>query len=264
MAIIKTLALDIRDTCRYRSLIWNLVVKELKLRYRGSVLGFFWSFLNPLLLMAVYALVFSVYLRINMKHYAIFMFCGLLPWIWFSASLLEGVNSIVGRGDLITKAFFPPQILPLITLFSNLINFLLSLPILFIFLWASHVLPGWPLLTLPVILLAQLFFTLGMVLALSALNVHFRDLTHILGNLLTLWFFVSPIIYPLSQVPERYRFLIDFNPMGLLTLMYQDVFFYNRLPDLRILGLLILFGILVTIIGNAIFNSYRETFAEEI
>ncbi len=214
--------------------------------------------------MAVYALVFSVYMRIQMEHYAVFMFCGLLPWIWFSASLLEGVNSIVGKGDLITKAFFPPQILPLVTLFSNLINFLLSLPVLFIFLWACHIYPAWPLVTLPLLLFAQFLFTLGLALALSALNVHFRDLTHILGNLLTLWFFVCPIIYPLKQVPERFRFLIDFNPMGLLTLMYQDVFFYNKLPNLRILGWLIILGGGIVIIGNAIFNVYRESFAEDL
>jgi len=264
MAVLKTLALDVRDLYRYRALIWTLVVKELKLRYRGSVLGFFWSFLNPLLLMAVYALVFSVYMRIQMEHYPVFMFCGLLPWIWFSASLLEGVNSIVGRGDLITKAFFPPQILPMVTLFSNLINFLLSLPILFIFLWASHVIPGWPLIVLPAILFAQFLFTLGLVLALSAMNVHFRDLTHILGNVLTLWFFVCPIIYPLKQIPERFRFLVDFNPMALLTLMYQDVFFYDRFPNLKVLGGLIALGIVVIIVGNAIFNTYRESFAEDI
>ncbi len=264
MGALKTLTLDLRDLYKYRVLIWTLVVKELKLRYRGSILGFFWSFLNPLLLMAVYALVFSVYMRIQMAHYPVFMFCGLLPWIWFSASLLEGVNSIVGRGDLITKAFFPPQILPVVTLLSNLINFLLSLPILFIFIWASHLTVGWPLLALPLILVVQFLFTLGLVLALSALNVHFRDLTHILGNLLTLWFFVCPIIYPLKQVPERFRFLIDFNPMGLLTLMYQDVFFYNRLPDFQILGWLTLLGVTIIVVGNTIFNAYRESFAEDI
>ena len=264
MGVLKTLTLDLRDLYKYRVLIWTLVVKELKLRYRGSILGFFWSFLNPLLLMAVYALVFSVYMRIQMVHYPVFMFCGLLPWIWFSASLLEGVNSIVGRGDLITKAFFPPQILPMVTLLSNLINFLLSLPILFLFIWASHISVGWPLLALPLILVAQFLFTLGLVLALSALNVHFRDLTHILGNLLTLWFFVCPIIYPLKQVPERFRFLIDFNPMGLLTLMYQDLFFYDRLPDFKILGGLMLLGVIIIVVGNAVFNAYRESFAEDI
>jgi len=264
VGVLKTLTLDLRDLYKYRVLIWTLVVKELKLRYRGSILGFFWSFLNPLLLMAVYALVFSVYMRIQMVHYPVFMFCGLLPWIWFSASLLEGVNSIVGRGDLITKAFFPPQILPMVTLLSNLINFLLSLPILFLFIWASHISVGWPLLALPLILVAQFLFTLGLVLALSALNVHFRDLTHILGNLLTLWFFVCPIIYPLKQVPERFRFLIDFNPMGLLTLMYQDLFFYDRLPDFKILGGLMLLGVIIIVVGNAVFNAYRESFAEDI
>ncbi len=264
MAILKTVALDFRELYKYRVLIWTLVVKELKLRYRGSILGFFWSFLNPLLLMAVYALVFSVYMRIQMEHYPVFMFCGLLPWIWFSASLLEGVNSIVGRGDLITKAFFPPQILPMVTLLSNLINFLLSLPILFIFLWASHVIPEWPLITLPLILLAQLLFTFWLVLGLSAWYVHFRDLTHILGNLLTLWFFVCPIIYPLKQIPERFRFLVDFNPMALMTLMYQDVFFYNRFPNFKILGALMLLGVIVIILGNTVFNTYRESFAEDI
>ncbi|HSO73180.1 MAG TPA: ABC transporter permease, partial [Thermodesulfobacteriota bacterium] len=122
-----------QEVFRYRSLVSSLILRELKARYRGSVLGFLWTFLNPLLLLGVYALVFNVYFRIQMEHYAGFMFTGLLPWIWFSSSLIEGTNAITSGGSLITKVLFPGQLLPLVKVGSNLMNFLLSLPILFVF-----------------------------------------------------------------------------------------------------------------------------------
>lgn len=254
----------ILELVRYRSLVNSLVARELKARYRGSVLGFLWTFLNPLLLLGVYALVFNIYLRIRIENYAGFMFVGLLPWIWFSSSLLEGTHSITSGGSLVTKVLFPSQVLPVVKILANLLNFLLSLPVLFGFLWFMGVTQGWPLLWLPIIISLHLLFIEGLVLILAAINVFFRDVQHILANLLTLWFFLTPILYPLSQVPPPFNKWVLLNPMAQITLAYQNILFYNRPPDLRVLPVFMGLSLVLLGFGMFFFERYKETFAEKI
>lgn len=254
----------IQDLIRYRSLVTSLVTRELKARYRGSFFGFLWTFLNPLLLLGVYALVFNIYLRIRIEHYAGFMFVGLLPWIWFSSALLEGTLSITSGGSLVTKVLFPSQVLPVVKILASLINYLLSLPVLFGFLWFMGVYQSWPLLWLPVIIGLHLLFIVGLVLILSAVNVFFRDVQHILTNFLTLWFFLTPILYPLTQVPPPFNKWVLLNPMAQITLAYQDVLFYNRQPDLRLLPVFLALSIGLCAVGMIFFERYKETFAEKI
>ena len=254
----------LQEIFRYRSLVHSLILRELKARYRGSVLGFLWTFLNPLLLLGVYALVFNVYFRIQMEHYAGFMFAGLLPWIWFSSSLMEGTNAITSGGSLITKVLFPGQLLPLVKVGSNLMNFLLSLPILFVFLGFMGIFPGWDLCWLPLILLIHFAFIAGLVLGLATLNVFLRDIQHIVANLLTLWFFLTPILYPLSQVPGPFKKFVLLNPAALFTFGYQDIFFYRRSPDpWQLLSSLIL-SVVMLGLGIALFERYKETLAEKL
>jgi lipopolysaccharide transport system permease protein len=254
----------IQDLVRYRSLVNSLVVRELKARYRGSFLGFLWTFLNPLLLLGVYALVFNIYLRIRIEHYAGFMFVGLLPWIWFSSSLLEGTLSITAGGSLVTKVLFPGQVLPMVKILANLLNYLLSLPVLFGFLWAMGIMPGWPLLWLPILIGLHLLFIVGLVLILATINVFFRDVQHILANLLTLWFFLTPILYPLSQVPPPFNKWVLVNPMAQISLAYQDIFFYNRNPNGQVLLAFLGLSLLLSGIGMFFFERYKETFAEKV
>ena len=254
----------LQEVFRYRSLVNSLILRELKARYRGSVLGFLWTFLNPLLLLGVYALVFNVYFRIQIEHYAGFMFTGLLPWIWFSSSLIEGTNAITSGGSLITKVLFPGQLLPLVKVGSNLMNFLLSLPILFVFLGFMGIFPGWNLCWLPLILLIQFAFISGLVVGLATLNVFLRDIQHILANLLNLWFFLSPILYPLSQVPGPFKKFVLLNPASLFTLGYQDIFFYRRGPDPWHLIPFLILSVIMLVLGIAIFEHYKETLAEKL
>lgn len=254
----------LRELIRYRALVNSLVSKEIRVRYRGSALGFVWTFLNPVLLMCVYALVFSVYLRIEMENYAVFMFCGLIPWIWFSSAALEGVTSIVDGGGILTRAMIPAQIFPTVRVLANMVNFLLSIPMLVIFLAAFGIKLGWALMALPIVIAVQLLFTMGFVCATSALNVQFRDIKHLLANIITLWFFISPILYPMEMIPAKYRALVHINPMGVLVVSYQDIFFYNRMPGWDILGAAALFSFLTLISGIWIFDRMRESFAEEI
>src|SRR5512134_1881204 len=201
---------------KYRGLIQTLVVRDLKARYRGSVLGFFWSFVNPLLLLLIYNFVFTKVLvgihSKEMEPYALFMFCGILPWTWFSSSLLESSNTLIAGGNLIKKVLFPAEVLPIVTVLANMVHFFLGLPILVIFLvWFQHVPDLADLAWFPVVILIQLLFTTGLALLLSALTVHFRDLRDLLSNLLTFWFFATPIIYSWHSVLGLKRWL-DLNP----------------------------------------------------
>lgn len=255
---------NIRELYQYRAIIWSLVGRELKARYRGSMLGLLWTLLNPLFMMGIYVLVFSIYMRIGMENYASFLLCGLIPWLWFCSSMNEGATSIVTGGSLITKALFPPQILPAVKVLSNMVNFFLSLPILLFFLLLKKVELGLPLLVFPAVVILQLIFTMGLVMMISALNVHFRDVQHIISNFLTLWFFLCPIIYPLSLVPEKLRFCIFLNPMGLLTMVYQDIFFFKKIPEVWQGGVLLVVSLLAFSLGNRVFNRYRDGFAEEV
>ena len=248
---------------RYRALVWALVCRHLNARYRGSVLGFIWSFLNPLCLIAVYSLVFQYYIRFHdVHHYTLFLFAGLLPWIWFSSGLLEATGAISGGGSLITKAMFPAHILPVVAVLTNLANFIFAIPLLLTFMLLTGITPSMSVLYLPLVIFLELVFLLGLGLALSALNVHYRDVQHILGNLMTLWFFLCPIIYPISNVPESFRFTLLLNPVALFTEMYQSIFLDGNSPQAMKLVLTAAVAGLSFIFGSAIFNRYREGFAE--
>jgi len=257
------------EIIHHRVLVWSLVQRSLAVRYRGSVLGFVWTFLNPLCVMLVYTLVFSIFVRDpSIEHYGTFVFCGLLPWIWFSSVLLEGSNAIVGGGTLITKALFPPQILPTVTSLAHAVNFLLSLPMLLPFLIQADRPFSWPLLALPLVIAVQLLLTFAIVLGVSALNVHYRDVQHILGNLLSLWFFLTPVIYSEETAQKRYWVfyvvVTKINPMGALVSAYHDILYWGRFPNWRNLGLVTLGSVLILMASHGIFRSYRDGFAEEI
>ena len=252
------------DLYRYRVLVQSLVLRELKARYRGSVLGFLWSFLNPLLLMGVYTLVFSVYMRNPMEHYAVFLFCGLLPWLWFATSLSNGAASITAGGHLLKKVAFPAEILPVVAVLHNLINFILGIPILLLFILAFGRSLAPSLAAFPVVVLIQWILTTGIVLVLAALNVYLRDIEQVLGNLLTLLFFMTPILYPLSLVPEAYRPFLLLNPLAPLMLAYQDIFYYGRFPHWGHLAILGLLAVLVFWLGYVIFDRFRDTLVEEV
>lgn len=186
--------------------------------------------------MAIYSLVFAVYMRVQLPAYPAFVFAGLLPWIWFSSSLLRGATAIVESGDLLKKVYFPPQILPAVVVASALVNFVLSLPLLVGFMLLSGVGVHWTLLALPVPLAIQTALTLALALGVAVLNTRYRDVYHLVASLLTLWFFLTPVLYPADAVPEPLRALLVLNPMATLTLAFQDVLYYHRWLDVRTLA----------------------------
>jgi ABC-type polysaccharide/polyol phosphate export permease len=255
---------------RYRGLIQTLVARDLKARYRGSVLGFFWSFINPLLYLLIYTFVFTIVLPgihpPEIEPYALFMFVGILPWTWFSSSLTEASGVLISGGNLIKKVLFPAEVLPIVTVLANMVHFFLGLPILAAFLiYYRRPLDPIELLWFPVIVLVQLLLTLGLALLLSALTVHFRDIRDLLGNLLMFWFFATPIIYPMQMAPGRFRTFLNLNPMTHLVISYQEVLFYvgphGHWKWLLALGVA---SIGVFLVGYFVFDRLRDSFAEEV
>jgi homopolymeric O-antigen transport system permease protein len=254
---------------RYRGLIQSLVARELKARYRGSVLGFFWSFINPLLLLLVYSFIFKYVMPAKAEGaepYALFMFCGILPWTWFSSSLTESAGVLIAGSNLIKKVLFPAEILPIVTVVANMIHFFLGLPILAAFLvWYRAPLTVTELLWFPVIVFVQLEFTLALALVLSALTVHFRDIRDILANLLTLWFFATPIIYPYFNAPPFAKKFLNLNPFAHLAISYQEVLFFpgpfGHWKWLLALGVA---SAAFFLFGYFVFDRLRDTFAEEV
>jgi lipopolysaccharide transport system permease protein len=269
----------LKELCKYRVLIQSLVVRELKARYRGTVLGFLWSFVNPLLLMIVYSLVFGFIIRPrdpafdnNPIIYALYLFCGILPWTWFSSSSIESANILMIQGNLIKKVLFPAEILPVVVVTSNFINFLYALPILVaakvaIALFVPNA-PGFSpyLLQLPIVMLVQFVFSLGFGFLLAALTVHFRDIKDILGNLLTFWFFATPIVYTreLAANSPALRWVLDLNPMTHVIGGYQSCFFYAELLHWRRLGVTLAFAALMFFVGAYVFDRLRDSYPEEV
>jgi ABC-type polysaccharide/polyol phosphate export permease len=263
---------NLRQLIRYRALIHSLVARDLKARYRGSVLGVVWSFVNPLLLLLIYTFVFSVVLRGfrggGMEPFALFMFCGILPWTWFSTSLLESSNVLIAGGNLIRKVLFPAEVLPIVTVLAGLVHFLLGLPILAAFLvYYRAQVSMYPLdlLWFPVVVLVQLALTVGLALMASAVTVHFRDVRDLLANVLTLWFFATPIIYPISVVSGRVEQYLNLNPFTHLAIAYQEILFvpgpYRAWSRLLIVGVA---SFLVLLLGYFVFDRLRDTLAEEV
>jgi lipopolysaccharide transport system permease protein len=223
-----------------------------------------------LLLLLIYSFVFTVVLPgvhpPELEPFALFMFCGILPWTWFSSSLMESSNVLVAGGNLIKKVLFPAEVLPIVSVLAGLVHFCLGLPILAAFLiyYGVPVTPS-DLLWFPVIVAIQLLLTLGLALIVSSLTVHFRDVRDLLQNVLTLWFFATPIIYPISQVPPRVRQFLNLNPFTHLAVAYQEVLFrpgpftqFNRLLAVGVMS------ILMFVFGYFIFDRLRDTFAEEV
>lgn len=276
-----SLAERIGELYYYRELIRNLVVRDLKVRYKNSVLGFLWSLVNPLLMMLVFTVVFQIMLpNEQIRAFPIFVLCALLPWNWFAASLNEAIPSIVNNAHLIKKVYFPREVLPLSVVLANGVNFTLALLVLFamIFVYGVH-LSAWVLL-LPAIMAVQLLFTLGVAFFLSAVNVFYRDTGVIMEVVLLAWFFLTPIFYPVTllsahreiwgiTVPVQ-RLVYILNPMASLISAYRDILWGSLeggppgAPGLDFLGRTVITSIAILVAGYLFFTRHSRTFGEEV
>lgn len=253
-----------RQIIYYRDLIRELVSRDLKLLYKRSVLGVAWTLLNPLLQLLVFAFVFRSVLNVDIPQYASFAFSGLLIWIWTQTSLFQSTGLITGNRPLIRQPGFPIAVLPIVTVITGLIHFLLALPVLFLFMILNGVALTANVLLLPLLLFLQFILTVSFAYPLAALNVTFRDTQHTLGVLLQLMFYLLPIFYDLNQVPEHLRSLYVLNPMVMLLESYRAILIYGQPPAWQsLLGLIVISGILLPV-GYRIFKQQSQRFVEEI
>lgn len=254
-----------RELWRYRVLIENLVRRDVSLRYRGSVLGYLWTLLNPLLLLSVYRLVFSQFMRaVTIDHYAVFLFVGILPWLWLSSSLNNGVLSIANGSSLITRVCVPPQVLPAVVVLSNFANFLFALPVAVAAAALSGLVPAPAMIVLPLALLSLLGFLYGSSLLAATLAVPFRDLQFLVQNLVLIWFFLTPITYPLDSLPVRWRPLVGANPATALIRPFQEILYSRRFPEALDLAAGLLWALVALIVGVLVFERLRGRLVEEI
>jgi lipopolysaccharide transport system permease protein len=246
----------------YKELIRNLVVRDLKVRYKRSILGILWALLEPLLLMILFTVVFSILLRIQIENYPVFVLCGILPWTFFSTALNYSTGSIAESATLIKKIYFPREIIPLTVIISRLVNFVLSLGLLFIFLIVFKIKFTYYLAYLPLILIIQLIFILGLSLFFSSLNTFYHDMGFILQFILFGWFYITPIFYPVTMVPERYLSLYLLNPMATIVHAYRNIFFYGNPPDFVYLLISLVISIICFLMGAYVFRRLELRFAE--
>jgi ABC-2 type transport system permease protein len=250
----------LRDSYRYRELIWALALKELKIRYKRSVLGFLWALLNPMLLMLVLTVVFSTLMSMNIPHYAIFLLSVLIPWTFFAQCLSYAAESIVGNGDLLKKVRVPKLVFPMAALVSNLINFGLSLiPLLLIVVIMGHPL-HWTWIYLPVPLLALSIFTLGLTFFFAAANVYYRDVAHILQILLQLWFYVTPIIFPVAMFPAKWQWVFRLNPVIFVLNGFRLSVYYGLLPSAESVLASFVTAFIALTFGFWLFRRHQEEF----
>jgi len=255
---------------RHRQLITALTARDLKARYRGSILGYFWSLANPLLLLAVYTLVFTKFFPQQViQPYPLFLFSGILPWTFFAAAVLESTNSISSNAGLIKKVMFPAEALPIVVVLSHLVHFVLAIPILLAAIGAFAALGKFTIsatiLIAPLLMLLQTLFVAGVAMTVSSASVLFRDLRDIISNLLQLGFFVTPIIYLIDNVQSRaLRALLRFNPMTPFVVAYQDIFFFGRVPSTSDTVLILLYSGGSLLMGFFVFDRLRDTLAEAI
>lgn len=255
----------IKEIYDYREMIISLVKRDLKGRYKGSALGFLWTFLNPLLQLAVYTMVFSIIMRAGIKDYYLFLFAALIPWIFFSTSLTGGAGCILAQQDMVKKIYFPREVIPVSYVTSQFVNMLLSFIVLFfVLLFAKHPLYLETVLYLPLIMIAEYTMALGFSMAMSAITVYIRDLEHILGILMMAWQFLTPVMYSMQQVPEEVQWVFTFNPMTYIILAYRDILYYGRMPGMKTSASAIAIGIVMMTAGWGIFNHLQRRFVEEL
>lgn len=252
-----------KDCYKYRFLIKNLVLKDLKLKYQGSVLGVVWSLLRPLLMIGVYTLAFKFVVRIQMENYVYFLLVGLLPWNFFQGAVMASTGSIIDNGSLIKKILFPRATLPISTVLFNLAQFLLALAV---FLPLFFLLGGlsfqWKIFLFFPLVVLHLLFTTGIAFLLSALTSSFRDVVHLTEVGLILLFWVTPIIYSITMVPAKFQYLMKLNPLAAYAIAYQDILFWGRMPEPLILGSLAVWTFAIFIFGSVVFKWYDPFFAE--
>jgi len=250
----------LREISQNRELIWALALKDLRVRYKRSVLGFLWALLNPLFMMVILTVVFSAFMRLAIDHYAVFLLVAILPWTFFSQALSYSVESIVGNGELLKKLYIQKSVFPIAAVLANLINFLLSLIPLILLLLVLRFPFYWTWLYLPFPLLCLIAFTLGFGFFCAAVNVFFRDVAHIVQIVLAGWFYCSPIIYSMDYIPQKYYFFFRLNPMVYILNGFRLSIYHGMLPTVQSAAMSLACGLVFLVLGYLVFRRYQDSF----
>ena len=253
-----------KELYQYRELLKTNVQKEIRGKYKGSFLGVLWSFLNPLLMVLVYALVFPYIMRTNVDNYLIYLITGVIPWNFFTTCITTGCNCVWINGGIIKKVYFPREILPISVVAAGLINFLISCVIILLFVLFGGIGFSVQLLWLPLIAIIQSALSLGLLFILSAINVYVRDIEYLVGFLLNLLFYATPILYTADMFPESIRWVLYLNPMTTIIESYRNIFYYQQSPALTSLMIVFAVSFIILIIGYLIFKKLERGFAEEV
>jgi len=256
----------LRDLFAYRNFIRNIVLKDLKLRYQASVLGFLWSLLNPLMMLAMYTVVFSTIMRVPTEsNFTFFLFSGLMPWIFCSGSVMASTGAITGNASLIRKVHFPHETLPVATVLFNFAQLVLALLVVVpgLVLMTGARLTWMAALAIPLLLL-HLVFTVGLAFAISALTTVFRDVAHFTEVAIMLLFWATPIVYPPEMAPHALQIWFRASPLAGFTICYQDLLVHHRLPEVGLLSTLVLWTAAALLVGHAVFRRLGRSFAEAV
>ncbi|MFQ5569869.1 MAG: ABC transporter permease [Rhodothermales bacterium] len=243
---------------QYRELLRNLIVRDLKLQYRGAFLGVVWSLLSPVLLVLVYIVAFNVVLRFRLAHYPLWLLTGLLHWQFFAGATIASSNTLINNAPLIHNIHFPRFILPLAVVGARGIHLLLAMAAYFLLFipMGGHLWSG--MLLYPIVLLLQVLFVIGMTLCVSILTLHFRDLKHLLEVGIPMLFWLTPIIYNFSQIPEWAHLWFRLNPMVSYVISYQDILYLNQVPSIGNWGFMVLFAFGSLGLGSYLFWRWRS------
>lgn len=247
-----------------RDLLATLVARDIKLRYKRSVMGFAWSLLNPLAQLLVFGFVFTTVLPLDIPNYTVFLFSGLLPWTWFSGALYEAANAVVENRELIRRPGFPTAVLPVVTVMSHLVHFVLALPVLLLFLWATGIPFTWAILALPLVIALQFVFMLSLTYLLSAVHVTFRDTQYLLNIVLLLGFYLTPVFYDSAAIPQSFYLIYLLNPMYHFINAYRVILLQGLWPDFFSLVLVGSASSLLLLLGYRYFIHTSYQFVEEL
>lgn len=254
----------IKELYQYRELLKSNIRKEIRGKYKGSFLGVIWSFINPLLSVLVYAIVFPLVLKNTQPHYVTFLIIGIIPWTFFTTAILQGTSTVWINGGIIKKVYFPREILPLSVASSALVNFLISCAIIGIFLIFSGIGFSVYILLMPIVIIAQYLLILGIVLITSAIDVYIRDAEYIINFFMNMLFYATPIIYSADLFPSKYKWISDFNPMAIIINSYRSILYYQEMPPTQSLLIILIGDILLIFIGFKFFRKLSKGFAEEV
>ena len=253
-----------KNLYNYRELLKTSVKKEIRGKYKNSFLGVLWSFLNPLLQIMVYAIVFQMILKNPQENYAIFLCCALIPWTFFSTTISRAAFNCIENGNILKKVYFPREILPISVVTSEAVNFFISTVIILGFVIIGGVGISKYIIFYPLIFISQYILLIGISLIVTSICVYLRDLQHFIGIFLQLMFYATPIVYNVNSIPDNFKWILQINPMTYIIEAYRSIFYYKAIPELKPILILIIISLMLCVIGYLIFNKLQKGFAEQL